>query len=63
MLKENGEIYNFGHDNVNKIWNSEHACSMRRRMINDEQVTECKFCWNEESVGKRSKRIKENVPR
>jgi len=60
ITKPDGAIYNFGHDDIKDIWNSEHARNMRQRMINGEKIEECRFCWKEEEVGKTSKRMREN---
>jgi len=44
---------------INKIWNSKHARNFRKQFLNNERPIECKYCWKEESAGKKSKRIKE----
>ena len=61
ITKSSGETYNIGYDNIEDIWNSDHVKNFRMRMINGEQPEECKFCWNEEAAGKRSKRLRENT--
>jgi len=46
-------------DDLNDVWNSTHAKNLRKQFLNNERPEECRFCWNEEQTGKKSKRLKE----
>ena len=45
--------------NLDAFWNSKHARNFRQQFLNNERPVECQYCWNEEAVGKKSKRVKE----
>ena len=49
--------YIFGKDSLSEIWNSDYMKDIRSKMLNDEEVQQCKRCMYDEKVGKDSQRI------
>ena len=49
-----------GKDSFQQIWNSYDMKKIRIKMLNNEKLPDCRFCWDEEKNGKISKRIREN---
>ena len=56
----NGKVLHLGKESFSNIWNSPFMSNVRMRMLRGEKLEGCKNCWNEEAVGKQSKRNKEN---
>lgn len=50
ITDENGEPYNVNKHSIDEIWNSEYMRDVRMRLLNDEQIPQCKTCWNEEDI-------------
>jgi len=57
--KQNEQLF-LGKHSFQEIWNSEDMRTVRKKMLNNEKLSECRHCWNEEKNQKSSKRIKEN---
>lgn len=55
-----GVPVNFGHTDIDDIWNLKSLRVFRQKMINGEKPSACASCWSEEAIGKKSKRQKEN---
>lgn len=55
-----GQKLRWGENTLAELWNSPTMRQTRLRMLSGEQIPECKFCWDEEAAGKRSKRQTEN---
>ena len=49
-----------GKDSFEQIWNSHDMREIRKKMLNNEKLSECQYCWDEEKNGKTSKRMREN---
>ena len=48
--KPDGTPYNVNVDSIDEIWNSDHYNEIRDRILADEQLPECKTCWQEEEI-------------
>ncbi|MCZ0933175.1 MAG: twitch domain-containing radical SAM protein [Oligoflexia bacterium] len=57
---QSGNQLFFGRDSLEQIWNSHDMRGVRMKMLNNEKLTECRYCWDEEANGKTSKRMREN---
>lgn len=55
-----GSIWNFGEQELKTVWNSETLDNFRQHMLNNGKHDVCKRCWDEESVGFTSERLKIN---
>ena len=55
-----GEQLFFGTHSWEEIWNGYDMRNIRQEMLKGKKLTVCKSCFDEEKVGKISKRIKEN---
>lgn len=58
--KDNGEFFTLSKDTLSDVWNSEDIKTLRKQLLSGEKPSGCSFCWKEESIGKESKRIREN---
>ena len=47
----NGNPYNFGKDKIDTFFNSDYMKNIRKDMLNDVQVADCKGCYDEEAAG------------
>ena len=56
VTDDNGKPYNFGHDDVDEIFNSNYMRKVRNDMLNDIPVSDCKGCYEEENAGGISQR-------
>ena len=54
------DIGNLNEDDMETLWNSGDMKNLRLRMLKGERSSNCHKCYNEETVGHRSKRIMEN---
>jgi hypothetical protein len=52
----NGNPYNFGKDKIDTFFNSDYMKNIRKDMLNDVQVADCKGCYDEEAAGGISQR-------
>jgi len=50
---------NLNKSTIDKIWNSEYYKNIRKQMLNGIFPRDCKVCYKEETLGKRSMRVKE----
>lgn len=50
ITKDNGEPFNVNRDSIDEIWNSNYMRDKRIRFLRDEQIPECKICWQEEKT-------------
>ena len=50
----------FGKNSFKEIWNSYGLKQTRKKMLNNDKLSECQHCWDEEANGKISKRMREN---
>lgn len=50
---------NLNDTTIQDIWNNEYYRTVRQQMLVGEYPKDCKVCYNEDAVGKRSMRIKE----
>ena len=48
--------YNINDTSLENVWNSEHICNTRLKMIRGEKISECKKCVEQESRGYKSMR-------
>ncbi len=55
-----GADFNFGHDQLSSIWSSESYKKLRADFLANHPPLECQACFEEEQLGKKSKRQKEN---
>ena len=55
-----GEKLSLGKESFDNIWNSHFLRDIRMNMLKGKKIEGCNNCWNEEKMGKQSKRIKEN---
>lgn len=61
IIKDENEVpFNLGENSLSSIWNSKHYNQLRKDFIEGKKPRECSYCFDEESMGKKSKRIKEN---
>lgn len=56
LVKANNQLLNFSTSTVEEIWNSEYLKNIRLQMLNGEEPSPCKKCFNEERQGIVSKR-------
>ena len=56
IKKNNGENFNFGHDSVDDIINSDEFKDIRRKMLKGEKVSGCERCYEHEENGNNSYR-------
>jgi MoaA/NifB/PqqE/SkfB family radical SAM enzyme len=59
-IEINGKPASLNTHTVDEIWNSDYMNNLRKDFINDKKPTECCACWEQETVGKKSKRIVSN---
>jgi len=50
ITDENGVPYNVATHSVEEIWNSKYMRDIRLKLLNDEQIPECRTCWKEEDI-------------
>ena len=50
----------FGKTSLEEIWNCLEIKKIRQQMLNNKKLKTCRACWDEERVGKKSKRLLEN---
>ena len=55
-----GNQLSFGKNSFKQIWNSHEMREIRQKMLNNEKLSGCQYCWDEEASGKVSKRMREN---
>ena len=60
VSNEKGQAFNLGRDPLQKIWTSGSYQNIRDQFIKDRPPKECQACFDEEAMGKKSKRLKEN---
>lgn len=53
---ENHKPYNFGSDKIETFFNSDYMKNIRKDMLNNVQVIDCKGCYDEEAAGGISQR-------
>lgn len=46
--KTSTDSFNISQDNISDIWNSDYMNTVRKKILNDEQLPECAICWREE---------------
>jgi len=56
IKKQNGKAYNFGHDKIVDIYNSEEYIAIRQKMLDGELVDACSACYLNEKYGNDSRR-------
>ncbi len=61
ITNKEGENFNFGRDSLQEIWTSESYQKLRSDFLAGNPPLECKACFDEEKLGKKSKRQKENA--
>lgn len=60
IKKPDGTNYNIGYDKIEDFYNSPDYISIREKMLKGEEVSGCANCRQNESYGKKSKRILTN---
>lgn len=60
VKKENGNGFRAGVDTLASAWNSDHMRSIRKGMLEGNQVPGCELCYFQESIGKTSYREMHN---
>ena len=58
--KDNGEFFTLSRDTLSEVWNSNNIKQLREELLSGNKPTACSACWQEETLGKESKRIREN---
>lgn len=56
VKNNDGRVFNFGKDKIETFFNSDYMRNVRKNMINDVQVPDCKGCYDEEAAGGISQR-------
>lgn len=60
-VKDNtGRDYNLGSDDINAVWSSDYMNDVRSKMINGEEVKECRDCYKHEAMSGSSSRTASN---
>jgi len=59
-IEINGKPASLNVHTVDEIWNSDFMNNLREEFINGEKPVGCRACWQQETVGKASKRIVSN---
>jgi len=57
IKRPNGTPYNLATDSIMEIYHSEWMQNLRQEFIDGKKPNGCRRCWNEEAVGKTSKRL------
>ena len=57
ITDSNGDKFNIGQADIDTVRNSTHMRDLRRTFLAGEQPQTCRKCWNEERVGRTSKRM------
>ena len=52
LKKDDDTTFNLYEDDISEVWNSKHIQSIRKRLLNGEQIQECNVCWNVENAEK-----------
>ena len=61
ITKPNGEKYNLLENSLSEIYHSEYMQNLRQQFLNGEKPATCRRCWDEEAVGRTSKRINSRI--
>jgi MoaA/NifB/PqqE/SkfB family radical SAM enzyme len=57
IKRDNGTPYNLATDSIMEIFHSNYMKDLRQEFIDGGKPVACRRCWNEEAVGKTSKRV------
>ena len=57
IKRDDGTPYNLAKDSIVEIFNSNYMRNLRQEFIDGGKPQACRRCWNEEAVGKTSKRL------
>lgn len=57
---DSGRVFHLAQDTLSDVWASRSLASLRYNLMSGVKDSKCRSCWSEESVGKRSKRLREN---
>lgn len=58
--KDDGTEFSLAVDSFSDVWESNDIRALRNDLLNGVQHKACQACWNEEALGKKSKRNREN---
>ena len=60
IKKDDGTLFNLGHDSIESIYNSKHFQDIRTKMVSGDYVKGCEKCYESEKYSSRSNRITYN---
>ena len=60
IKKDDGTLFNLGHDSIESIYNSKHFQGIRTKMVSGDYVKGCEKCYESEKYSSRSNRITYN---
>lgn len=54
------EVFDLNHDSIDDFWNSKFLKDFRMKMLNGEQINQCRYCYSAEKSGLTSRRTNKN---
>ena len=60
IKKEDGTKFNLGYDSIDDIYNSKEYVELRQKMLDNEYISGCDVCYNNEKTGRQSRRLINN---